>query len=230
MKNFNIRAVDPHSYEPLRIQVYNLLRQSVLEGKIDPGTKLTETGLAEQLNVSRTPIREAFRMLELENLIIIIPQQGVFVAGIKSRGEIDDIFRVRLELEGLAAYLAARNISQQQIKELNELLVRVEEGVKEKDLKKCIEIDIAFHELIKKASDNRWLKSFLDSLFEQVTRFRAKSLGLEGRMEKALVEHKKLGAAIASGNQELARRLAHQHIQSAWNSIITVFEQENNDR
>ena len=225
MEDINLE-IDTHSYEPLRIQVYKTLREAIINGGIKPGKKISELEIADKLNVSRTPVREAFHMLELEDLIIIIPQKGVFVAGIKSKKEINDIFLVRMELEGLAAALAAKNISQNQIEKLNNYINQIKKCIQEDDLKKCIQIDISFHNIIKEASDNKWLEKNLDNLFEQITRFRAKSLGKKGRMEEALTEHKKLGIAISEGNSELAQKLAREHIQGAWDSVISVFEDD----
>ncbi len=225
----NLSAINPYSYEPLRKQVYDVLREAILNGKITPGEKITEVNIADQLNVSRTPVREAFRMLELEELIVIIPQQGVFVAGINSKKEINDIFQVRLELEGLAACLAAQNMTSEQIELLDKYSEEIKDCIRDDDLKRCIQIDIAFHQIIKEASNNKWLEKYLDSLFEQVNRFRAKSLGQKNRMEKALYEHKMLGKAISDGDCDLARERAQTHIKNAWESILSVFsaEQEN---
>ena len=226
MAKWNISPVDSYSYEPLRIQVYNVLREAIVNGEFMPDEKLTEMEIAEHLNVSRTPVREAFRMLEREELLTIIPQQGVFVSGIKSRKEIDDIFRVRMELEGLAAYLAAMNINEEQRRRLRKYAEEIEQCIEENDLKGCVRIDIAFHRIIKEATGNKWLERFLDSLFVQATRFRMKSLSQEGRMVNALNEHRRLGEAITGGDAELARRYMEEHIQAAWKSILIVFEEE----
>lgn len=225
MKDLDLPQIDSYSYEPLRKQVYKLLREAILKGKLEPGEKITEVEVAEQLNVSRTPVREAIRMLELEEFIVIVPQRGVFVAGIKSKKEIDDIFQVRIELEGLAAFLTAKNITPEQIDELEYHTNQIKKCIDQDDLKRCIKIDISFHQIIYEASENKWLQKFLDSLFEQITRFRAQSLSQEGRMEKALTEHKELGAALSEGNSELARKLARKHITGARESIISVFEE-----
>ena len=124
MKDIDLQ-IDTQSYEPLRIQVYKALREAILNGKLDPGEKLLEMKIADKLNVSRTPVREAFHMLELEDLILIIPQRGVFVAGIKSKKEINDIFQVRIELEGLAAALAAEYITEEQLEKLNKYIINI---------------------------------------------------------------------------------------------------------
>ena len=226
MGKYKLSNIDSYSYEPLRKQVYKVLREAILKGDLTTGEKITEVEIAEQLNVSRTPVREAFRMLELEELINIVPQHGVFVAGVETKKEIDDIFQLRMELEGLAAYLAARNISNEQIKKLEEYSKQIEKCIEENDQKACIRVDIAFHQIIKEASNNKWLDKFLDSLFEQATRFRSSSFAQKGRMNEFLNEHKELARAIADGNPELAQELAKKHIRGAWNSILSVFNKE----
>ncbi len=229
MRNLDLPKIDSYSYEPLRKQVYKLLREAILKGKLEPGEKITEVEVAEQLNVSRTPVREAIRMLELEEFIVIVPQRGVFVSGVKSKKEIDDIFQVRVELEGLAASLTAKNITPEQIDELNYYSNQIKKCIEDDDLKRCIKIDISFHQIIYEASENKWLQKFLDSLFEQMTRFRAQSLAQRGRMKKALNEHKELGAALSDGDSERARKLAREHIKGARKSIISVFEEHHED-
>lgn len=228
MSKFNLNAIDSYSYEPLRKQVYKVLREAILKGELMIGEKITEMEIADELSVSRTPVREAFRMLEQEELINIIPQQGVFVAGVETEKEIDDIFQLRAELEGLAAYLAAEKISEEQKASLKEYTKELEECIKNNDQRGCIRVDIAFHRIIKEASNNKWLEKFLDTLFEQATRFRSSSFSRKGRMHEFLLEHMELADAINSGDSDRARKCAEDHIKAAWDSIITVFEKENN--
>lgn len=227
MSKFNLNAIDSYSYEPLRKQVYKVLREAILKGELMIGEKITEMEIADELSVSRTPVREAFRMLEQEELINIIPQQGVFVAGVETKKEIDDIFQLRTELEGLAAYLAAQNIDQKQQELLKEYTEELEECIEHNDHRGCIRVDVAFHRIIKEASNNKWLEKFLDTLFEQATRFRRSSFSRQGRMQEFLAEHKELAEAISSGDADRARECAEDHIRAAWQSIITVFEKEN---
>ncbi len=220
----DLPSLDSFSYQPLRKQVYEVLRKAILSGKLKPGEKITEVEIADKLNVSRTPVREAIRMLELEELIAIIPQRGVFVAGIKSIKEINDIFQVRSELEGLAASQATKHISEEQLKKIEDNIEQIKKCIADKDLERCIEIDIAFHQIIYEASDNKWLQKLLDTLFEQITRFRGRSLGREGRMAKALHEHKELAEALSERDAKKAKKLSKQHIESARQSVISVFE------
>ncbi len=229
MGKYNLAAIDSYSYEPLRKQVYKVLREAIISGDMEPGENIKELEIADELNVSRTPVREAFRMLELEELIMIIPQQGVFIAGIESKKQINDIFQVRMELEGLAAYLAAQNINSEQIDKMNRYSEQIEDCIEKNDVKRCVKLDIAFHKIIKTASKNEILEKFLDNLFEQATRFRAKSLAKDGRMAKALNDHRGISKAIAEGKSELASELARRHIYGAWKSILSVFEKEQLD-
>ncbi len=222
----NLSEIDSYSYKPLRKQVYEVLREGILTGKIKPGEKLTEVDIAQKLNVSRTPVREAIRMLELEDFVVVVPRQGIFVAGIKSIEEINDIFQVRVELEGLAAYLTAKNIRSYQIKEMEKQIEQLKDCIKQNDLEKCIEIDIAFHQIIYEASKNKWLQKLLDSLFEQITRFRSESLAREGRLEQALEEHQELLDAIIQKDGKLAREIVCEHIENARKSVISVFEKK----
>ncbi|KXS48797.1 MAG: GntR family transcriptional regulator [Halanaerobium sp. 4-GBenrich] len=228
MSKFNLNSIDSYSYEPLRKQVYNVLREAILKGELMIGEKITEMEIADELNVSRTPVREAFRMLEQEELINIIPQQGVFIAGIETKKEIDDIFQLRTELEGLAAFLAAKKINEEQKTLLKEYTKELENCIANDDQRGCIRVDIAFHRIIKEASNNRWLEKFLDTLFEQATRFRHSSFSRQGRMQEFLSEHMELAEAINSGDADKARKCAEDHIKAAWNSILTVFKKENN--
>ncbi len=222
----NLPPINSLSYQPLWEQVYQLLREAILSGKLEPGEQVTEPGIANHLKVSRTPVREAIRMLELENLIINLPRRGAFVCGIKSKKEIDDIFQIRIILEGLAAELAAERIRPDQVKKLKSQSEQIAECLDQNDLKRCIAIDTAFHQLIYEASENEYLQRFLDNLFDQVTRFRMSSLADEGRMNEALVEHQKLAEAIGENNSALAREIAEKHIKNAWIRVIKVFERQ----
>lgn len=224
MDELDLPSLDSQSYQPLRKQVYEALREAILTGRLKQGAKITEMEIADKLNVSRTPVREAIRMLELEELVILVPQQGVFVAGIKSIKEINDIFQVRSELEGLAAFLTAQKITEEQILRMNNCMEGIKKCVQQNDLENCIEYDISFHQVIYEASENKWLQKLLDSLFEQITRFRSRSLGQKGRMKAALKEHNELAQALSGGKPEKAKKMAKQHIEKARKSVVKVFQ------
>ncbi len=222
----DLPAIDPHSYKPLREQVYDILREGILTGKLAPGEQVTEVGIAEQFRVSRTPTREAIRMLEQEGFLVIIPRKGAFVTGIKSHKEITDIFEVRIVLEGLAASLAAEHIRPEQLEGLREQTELIAQCIANADVKGCIAIDTSFHRLICEASQNDVLQRILDNLFEQITRFRAASLSGGGRLEAALTEHRELYDAIAVGDSRRAHDLAVRHLENARDRVVDVFHHQ----
>ncbi len=223
MSKYNLPSLNNYSYKPLRVQVYEVLREAILTGKLDPGEKIIEVKIAEELNVSRTPVREAIRMLELEELIEIYPQKGIFVAGIESKKEIDDIFEVRSELEALAVRLAAANLSGQQVTQLKNHLLELDTATSQRNLEKCVEVDIAFHQIIYEAADNRWLQKVLDTLFEQITRFRSQSFSRPGRMDEAFKEHQELFNALEKNDISLAEEIVRCHIENARKNVIKIF-------
>lgn len=214
-----------HSYKPLRKQIYELLRESILAGKLKPGQKISEQKIAGELNVSRTPVREAIQLLESEDLVAIVPKRGVFIAGIKSRKEIDDIFQVRVNLEGLAAFLTAKNIQEQEQQRIDQFLEEFKTDPEKMGLERCIEIDVSFHQFIYDTADNIWLKKMLDNLLEQINRFRASSFSQQGRMMVSLKEHIELAEAFKNKDPETAKTLARKHVENARGSIIRAFEE-----
>jgi len=217
-------SIDPASYKPLREQVFELLRQAILTGNLLPGERLLEPELAEELKVSRTPVREAMHMLEKEGLVVMLPRRGTFVAGITSVEEVVGVFQVRSVLEGLAASLAAEHVSKEQVGILESLSRQIEDCIKSEDLKKAIKLDTQFHHTIYEASQNACLQQIVDNLREQIERFRAASLSREGRMAEALYEHRELAKAIAAGDSEKARELSIKHIRNAQKSIEEVMK------
>ena len=116
----NLTKLNLDNYKPLRDVVFENLREAILEGKLKPGQRLMEVQLAEQLGVSRTPVREAIRKLELEGLVVMLPRKGAYVANMSLK-DIMDVLEVRASLEGLAAYLAAERISDEDIKKLKDI-------------------------------------------------------------------------------------------------------------
>ncbi|MFW6238551.1 MAG: GntR family transcriptional regulator [Halanaerobiales bacterium] len=223
MEELNLPSLDSYKYKPLRTQVYEVLREAILQGRLKPGDKITEVAVAGELNVSRTPVREAIRMLELEEFLVIVPQRGIFVAGIKSVKEIDEIFRVRACLEEMAARIAARKISEETMVKLDYYCRQIDKCLQEKDLEKCMEIDNALHKLIYEVADNRWLQKWLETLFEKVTRYRPESLSREDRFVAALEEHKMILEAIISGEANKAGKLSRQHVEKAGESVKKAY-------
>lgn len=213
------------NYKPLRELVFESLREAIINSTLKPGERLMEVQLAEDMGVSRTPVREAIRKLELEGFVVMVPRKGAYVAGISLK-DIADVFEIRTALEGLAAGLAAERITEEELEELERHLVKVNEYTETNNLKALIEIDTAFHDILYKASRNDRLVQIISNLREQIQRFRTTSLAVPGRMKDTLLEHKELVEAISERNIEKAQALAQQHVENAENSMLEAIEKD----
>ena len=184
------------AYKPLREVVVETLRQAIQNGTLQPGERLMEIPLAEELGVSRTPIREAIRKLELEGFVIMMPRRGAYVANITLK-DITQVFELRSALEELAAGLAAERITEEEIETLERMLVEIGEHMENKDMERVVAADVAFHEVLYKASRNDRLVEIVHNLREQTYRFRSFSMNQPGRLRKTWEEHRLLVEAIA---------------------------------
>ena len=158
-------------YLPLRDVVFKTLRQAILRGELKPGERLMEIKLANKLGVSRTPIREAIRKLELEGLVLMIPRRGAEVAEITEKS-LNDVLEVRMALENLSIENACARMTEEQLDELWKAARNFEDTMAEGNLVRLAEADVAFHEVIYKSSDNRRLNQVLNNLREQIYRYR----------------------------------------------------------
>ena len=209
--------LDSSGFLPLREVVYEALRKAILKEKLKPGERLMENTIALKLGVSRTPVREAIRMLSDEGLVLLIPRRGAQVAQI-SRQELMDVLEIRESLEILAIRLACERITPEQVKMLEEKEeeFRKSEG---KTLTEIAEADVAFHEVIYTASGNRRLLSILNNLREQMYRFRLEYLKQMGSAEVVALEHDAIVSAIREDDCEKAISLMKDHIERQRNTI-----------
>lgn len=210
---------DIPTHMPLRELVYEELRTSILTGKIKPGTRLMEVDLAEDMGVSRTPIREAIRKLEKEGLVLIEPRRGAYASPISLK-DIVDILEVRSNLEGLAASYAAERMNDAQKKELFELSRRFHQAVIDGNAAGMISNDTKFHHLIVEASGNKHLIQVVEQLQELVLRFRYIYFTDFKRAEEMIPEHQQIYEQIVSGNGSKARWEAYNHIDRLKDMII----------
>lgn len=207
------------AYKPLREIVFETLREAIISGKLEPGERLMEIQMAEEMGVSRTPVREAIRKLELEGFVVMIPRKGAYVAGISLK-DITDVFEVRAALEALAAGLAAERITDAEIERLERSLVAYSEQTNQQNIDGIVETDTDFHDLLYKASRNERLLMIITHLREVIQRVRTVSLSQPGRSKDAVEEHREIVDAIADRNVELAQTLAREHIFNAENSML----------
>lgn len=211
------------SYQPLREVVCETLRDAIRKGVLKPGERLMEIQLAEELGVSRTPVREAIRKLELEGYVIMMPRRGTYVANLSIR-DVNEVFEIRMCLESLASGLAAERITEEELESLQRLLVQIGEYMERGDMDKIVETDMEFHDLLYQASRNTCLVGIIFNLREQLTRFRTKSMSFPGRLAATLEEHRNIVEAIAQGDVKAARKAAEIHMERSEQTLLASME------
>ena len=214
MLNFDIQ-----NHKPLREMVYEELKIQILTGAIVPGTRMMEVDLAEEMGVSRTPIREAIRKLEKEGLVTIEPRRGAYASMISTQDMVE-ILEVRQDLEGLAAYFAATRMSPVEMEELREVADRYNAAVKEGNMKDMIRYDTQFHRMIVDSCNNKILVNMVEQLQELVLRFRYIYYDNFRRADNMPAEHREIIEAIASGDEDRARAAADVHIDRLKQLVI----------
>jgi DNA-binding GntR family transcriptional regulator len=211
------------SYQPLREVVCETLRDAIRKGKLKPGERLMESQLAEDLGVSRTPVREAIRKLELEGYVIMMPRRGTYVANLSIR-DVNEVFEIRTSLDSLASGLAAERITDEELERLQRLLVAIGGYIEENDMDKIVECDTEFHDLLYQASRNSRLVGIIFNLREQLTRFRSTSMAFPGRLKATLEEHRRIVEAIAQGDGAEARAAAEYHMEKSEQTLLESME------
>ena len=207
---------DGHS---LSARVFHTLREEILSGKYQKDEELKEKTIGEELGVSRTPVREALRQLELEGLVTIIPNRGAFVEGI-SKDDIQDIYEIRSLLEGLCAKKAVTGITDKELEELEENLYLTEFHIQKEHFEQILELDNRFHEILYEASKSKMLKHVLSDFHHYVERVRKVSLSGTKRAKESNEEHKRIVEALKAHDAEKAQQLANQHIMNSMEEEI----------
>lgn len=204
---------------PLRDVVFNTLRQAILIGDLKPGERLMEIHLANRLGVSRTPIREAIRKLELEGLVTMIPRRGAEVAQITEKS-LKDVLEVRRALDALSVELACDRISEEELKALDEACNQFEAATKTRDPKKIAQADVALHDIIVKATANNRLIQLVNNLAEQMYRYRFEYIKDEQSHAQLIEEHRIIYNSIRNKDKETAARTAKLHIDNQELSVM----------
>jgi len=218
------KQIIPDSPSSLSERVFKELEESILNGIIKPGDNLTEVKLCEELGVSRTPVREAIRLLGQKGLVKIIPNKGAVVLGISEK-DLEDIYTIRMYLEGLGSRWAAANITEEQIKELTEI-VELQEFYQIKNATEHInQLDTQFHDKIFEYSNSRTLQHTLSDLHHMIQHYRQLSFSSNGRAEKAIKEHRQILEALAAHDQDAAEKLTIEHIARAKENLLHVIQE-----
>ncbi len=210
---------------PLRDVVFNTLRQAILTGELKPGERLMEIHLANRLGVSRTPIREAIRKLELEGLVTMIPRRGAEVAQITEKS-MKDVLEVRRTLDALSAELACERISPEEEDALKKACQDFEDAVKTKDAKVIAKADVALHDIIAAATGNQRLIQLINNLAEQMYRYRFEYIKDSSQHERIIQEHRIIYESIVKKDKEAASEMAKTHIDNQEKAVIARIRME----
>ncbi|MGN0334240.1 MAG: GntR family transcriptional regulator [Lachnospiraceae bacterium] len=217
ISGFNI---EENAYLPLRDVVFQTLRQAILKGELKPGERLMEMKLADRLGVSRTPIREAIRKLELEGLVVMVPRKGATVANITEK-DTKDVLEVRRTLEMFAAEVACERITSEQLQRLKMAAEMFEAAKGCEDLIRIAQLDMHYHEIIYEATHNERLIQILNHLRENMYRYRIEYLKDANYYDSLAAEHRQILEAIAAGDQKTARECMQKHIDTQQSAVIS---------
>lgn len=227
-------SLNMEDFLPLRDVVFNTLRKAIINGQLKPGERLMEVHLANKLGVSRTPIREAVRKLELEGLVVMVPRRGAQVAKITEKS-LKDVLEVRRSLDEFIAELACERITPEGLGKLKDAAdafelvtqkIKNEQDGPEQDTAELAKADVAFHNIIMEATGNERLKSVVNNLAEQMYRYRFVYLKDETIHQKLIREHQDIYQAILRHDREAAKEAARIHIDNQEKAIIAHIKQE----
>lgn len=214
------------NYKTLREVIFHTIREAIIMGELKPGERLMEVHLAQKMGVSRTPVREAIRKLELEGLVTMIPRRGAHVSELSAK-DIMDVLEVRASLDGLATVLSAERIRESELRELDntkkQFVLYAEKG----NLMGSIKKDVEFHDIIYKSSRNDRLIQIVNNLREQVHRFRVIYMKDYSSYSDLIREHTEIYEAISARDANRAMKAAQTHIRNQEAAIIKAIDRNN---
>ena len=211
---------DEHEQYSLRGRILQKIREDIASGRYPPGENLNETRLAEEFHVSRTPIREAIRQLEIEGFVRYVTNKGAIVEAITPR-DVEEIFAIREFTERLAARWAAERITDEEIRTLAEIVQLMEFYTAKEDIDQLVRLDTRFHHVLVEASKSRPLKQAVGAAIHYIQRARYASLKVPGRLDRSLGEHKAILQALENRDPAEAERLASLHISRTRENLMS---------
>lgn len=211
----------------LKEQIVDSIKEAIAVGELKPGEKICETKLADELGISRTPLREAIQILESEGFLKVMPRRGAIVSEF-SKKDIKDIYEIKAALEGLAARLATKNMSDAAIDKLEEINDQLKSMTfsNEKSVGRFFKVHNQFHDVFLKASDNERLYQLNCHLMEPFKRFRLTSLAIEGRFSQAVKTHEEIIQVFRERNAEKAEELVTQNVLEGGIALLNKIELE----
>jgi len=222
MNGSKLSKINLNDYKPLREVIFETLRQAIIMGELKPGERIMEIQFADKMGVSRTPVREAIRKLELEGLVTMVPRKGAHVAELSEK-DIMNVLEVRSSLDGLATALAAQRINKDELKELKNIVNQFAQYMEKNNVQGLIKKDVEFHDLIYKASRNEKLMQIAANLKDQVHRFRVVYLKDYSSPKELVREHIDIYQSIEAGDAKRAEELASIHIKHQEQAMISSF-------
>ncbi len=221
-KNFSLQIENKKNNIKIRERVYAYLKSSVLSGRFSPGKRLTEEHLAEEMGVSRTPIREALHKLETEGLIKPLERRG-FVVAADSREELEELFDIRATLEGYALRLISETISEETLKRMDRLILKAEDALKRKKIEKIFEWNTQFHDTLHDLIAHKpRIYSMIANVRKYVLRYRKDTLHYLDGAKRTIDGHKKIMLALRLKDPDLCERIMREHIREAKEDALKV--------
>jgi DNA-binding GntR family transcriptional regulator len=222
-----VRILDYPVEKPLtlRERIVEFVKDAIISGKLKPGERVPEQEIAESFGISRTPIREAFRQLESEGFITVIPRKGAVVSPITDK-DVKDFYAIKSLLEGYAAGMACPKFTEKEIKRLEGLNQHMHKCAEKNDVKAFFKLDDQFHDTFLKACGNDKLCRLVHQLVQQFERFRVTALSLDGRMEVSLKQHGEIISAFRKGDVELVERLVRGNAEMSAEFLVKEISKE----
>ncbi|GAB7025801.1 GntR family transcriptional regulator [Geotalea toluenoxydans] len=196
----------------LRERILETIRDAIMSGSLKPGEKVAEPELAERFGISRTPIREAFRQLESEGYLSVIPRKGAVVAAFSQR-DVEEFYAIKSILEGYAARKACDNLTAKELDKLTAINQKLHHLAEAGDIKNFFKVHNDFHDLFIKAANNDKLYEMVNGLVKKFQRLRVASLSKKGRMQVSVEEHEKIIEAFRNKNANLAEKLVQKNAE-----------------
>ena len=222
MSREKLSPIRLEGYQPLRDMVFDVLMNAIMQGQLSPGERLLEVQLADEMGVSRTPVREAIRRLELEGFVVMVPRKGAYVAGL-SIDDVESVYEIRTALETLAVRLAAQRMEAADYEQLDELAGKMQQTWQEGDVDNWVNLDARFHELYT-FSRNERLISMMSNIMEQLSRYRIISLANVEVRQNSLNEHQTLIEALKRRDSDSAADAAAHHIENTKQSLVNMLK------
>jgi len=213
MKNLT-KITTPALYQ----EVASRLRLRIYSQDLKPGDAIDELALAEQYGISRTPMREALKVLHAEGLVNLAPRRGCTVTELTQQ-DLTEMFPIMALLEGRCAYEAVRKVKDADLKKIEELHAKLEKTAAQNHIEKYFELNCDFHELVQKLSGNNWLERITSDMRKFLKLMRGRQLHLPGRLQESLAEHRLLVAAFQNRNAAAAEKIMHDHLMNQFAAL-----------